>query len=241
MAGENERNNGKDPGSSNKRSNAAGSERSNGASTANTGTGTGTTAGTAAGTGTAAAAKEEKLPAVASVKKEEKAPELPAGLTPIVPVPPAAKQRKPKKVTKAKQNKKEETVDATQLNTLIKTVSGLVASRPGNAHWMLSDKEIDSITTPLVAMLKEMEVIEKVAEHSNALALSVACISVFAPRVMITVNQKKEVKKVERELKRTLEPPKDSNKKPGGGNDKGTSGTGAGNGADVPFYGSALY
>lgn len=254
-----ERKNGPDTGSIDKQPAGNVSEHSNSTGTTNTGTRTGTgNSGTGTAGRTAGNKTEEKLLEMAAVKAEpkpEKKPEqkpvyipeqkpvyIPEGLTPIVPTPPpATKQRKPRKVNKAKP-KKETGPDVTQLNNLIKTVSGVVASRPGNAHWMLTDKEVESITTPLAAMLEEMAIVEKLGEHSNQVALAVACVSVFAPRIIVTVNQKKEVKKVERELKQKLtRPAEESAKKPSGGNVKRTSGNSTGNGNDVPFYGSALY
>ena len=212
------------------------------AGSANTGARTGTGAGARTGANTGTEEKEKKLPGVASVKPDTEKPEpdLPEGLTPIVPTPPAAaKQRKPRKVNKAK--KKEAGPDTAQLNSLIKSISGLVASRPGCGHWLLTDKEIESITTPLMGCLNDLEVLEKIGENSNQIALGMACISVFAPRIIVTVQQKKEVKKVEREFKQKIERTAPDNKKSGGRDDKRASGAGAGNGDDLPFYGAALY
>ena len=94
------------------------------------------------------------------------------------------KQAKPKKVNAKKKQSQE--VDTEQLNTFIKTISTLIASRPNCSHWLLSDTEIESITTPLAKMFKESDVFNKLGEHSNQIALITACITVFMPRIITT-------------------------------------------------------
>lgn len=109
------------------------------------------------------------------------------------------KQAKPKKVNKPK--KKENELDTSQINIIIKTLSSLVAARPGYEHWLLSDAEIESITTPLGKMLAESDVFNKIGEHSNQIALITACITVFMPRIIVTTTLLKEKKKNERKPK----------------------------------------
>lgn len=101
---------------------------------------------------------------------------------------------KPRKVnTKAKT--KEQSFSNEQLNTFIKTISLVVASRPNCEHWLLNDSEIESITTPLSKMMAESEVFEKLGEHSNQIALVTACVTVFMPRIIKTTMLAKEKKK----------------------------------------------
>ena len=101
---------------------------------------------------------------------------------------------KPRKVnTKKKQD--EQKLSTEQLNTFVKTISLVVASRPNCEHWLLSDSEIESITTPLAKMLAESEIFEKLGEHSNQIALVTACVTVFMPRIIKTTMIMKEKKK----------------------------------------------
>ena len=111
-------------------------------------------------------------------------------------------QAKPKKVNK----KKQEEVNTEQLNVFIKTLSTLVASRKGFEHWQLTDKEIESITTPLAKMLQENEIFEKLGEHSNQIALITACVTVFVPRIITTTLLIKEKKKYEQSSKQPKQP-----------------------------------
>lgn len=109
--------------------------------------------------------------------------------------PPEVKQGKPKR----KPKKKTAPPQTDSLNTLILTGSTIIASRQGWEHWQLTPEEVQSISTPLMGVLNDCGLLEKVTENSNALALVTACAMVFTPRVIITVQKsKKKVKKVER-------------------------------------------
>lgn len=109
--------------------------------------------------------------------------------------PPEVKQGKPKRKAK----KKTAPPQTDSLNTLILTGSTIIASRQGWEHWQLSPEEVQSISTPLMGVLNDCGLLEKVTEKSNALALVTACAMVFTPRVIISVQKsKKKVKKVER-------------------------------------------
>ena len=107
---------------------------------------------------------------------------------------------KPKKVN-TKKKKQEDVIDTNQLNIIIKTISTLIASRPNCSHWLLSDAEIESITTPLSKMMQESEIFNKIGEHSNSIALVTACVSIFVPRIIQTTMIVKENKKRVREVK----------------------------------------
>ena len=109
--------------------------------------------------------------------------------------PPEVKQGKPKRKAK----KKTAPPQTDSLNTLILTGSTIIASRQGWEHWQLSPEEVQSISTPLMGVLNDCGLLEKVTENSNALALVTACAMVFTPRIIISVQKsKKKVKKVER-------------------------------------------
>ncbi len=109
--------------------------------------------------------------------------------------PPEVKQGKPKRKAK----KKTAPPQTDSLNTLILTGSTIIASRQGWEHWQLTPEEVQSISMPLMGVLNDCGLLDKVTENSNALALVTACAMVFTPRVIISVQKsKKKVKKVER-------------------------------------------
>lgn len=178
------------------------------ADTSSTSTGTAGTAGTVgtAGTGTAGTEKvaDEKFSELAFLTEDEKRAYDVADDTEKKRLLRNAKRRqryqnektgqaKPRKVNKKKSV--EPPINNDSLKLMIVTVSGLVASRPGMEHWMLSDKEIDSIVTPLGNILKDYNAFSTLGEHSNEIALAMACITVFAPRLFVTASKMKERKK----------------------------------------------
>ena len=97
---------------------------------------------------------------------------------------------KPRKVNKSKTNDVTVTsMTKEQMNALIVSTSAVVASRPNCSHWIITEKEADSITTPLLKMIAESEKLEVIAKNSNQIALVLACITIFAPRIFITIQQ----------------------------------------------------
>lgn len=137
--------------------------------------------GTPRTTGTDGGKTEKTKPAELAILNEE--------------TPPEVKQGKPKR----KPKKKTAPPQTDSLNTLILTGSTIIASRQGWEHWQLSPEEVQSISTPLMGVLNDCGLLEKVTENSNALALVTACAMVFTPRVIISVQKsKKKVKKIER-------------------------------------------
>lgn len=158
---------------------------------------------------------------------------------------------KPKKVNKKKAS--EPVVDTTTINMLIATLSTVVSSRPDCEHWALSEKEIQSISAPLSKMLQEYDAFSNIGQYSNQIALVMACVTVFMPRVFISLNKAREKKKHVITGNRTdvstgnivtgrnLREEKTGDKKPTGGNDGQPTGNGAKHADDVPFYGLPVY
>lgn len=91
---------------------------------------------------------------------------------------------KPRKVRKTKTTN---TIDTTEIDKVLCNLSTIVASRPNMAHWQLSEQEVHTITQPLGNILQKYGLFDKVTENSNEIALAVACVSVFAPRIMVSV------------------------------------------------------
>ena len=142
---------------------------------------------------------------------------------------------KPRKVNSKKAQS--DTIDTTQITALIATLSAIVASRPDCEHWLLTEKEIDSITQPLSKMLAESEALSNINENSNQIALVIACVSVFAPRLFVTAQKMKEKKEREKIVKHPITKTKGSVEKSGRGNDKRSAADGDGNMDGQPFYG----
>lgn len=144
-------------------------------------------------------------------------------------------QVKPRKVNK---NTKSDKLDTTQINALLITLSAIVASRPNMEHWLLTEKEVESITTPLCKMLEESEALAKVTENSNQIALVIACATVFMPRVVLTATKIKKQKGVEKDVRnKQIDKTKTDIKKSTGRNDGQPTTDGTNNRSNEPFYG----
>lgn len=143
---------------------------------------------------------------------------------------------KPRKVNGKKKQSDESPINTEQINALILSLSAIVASRPNCEQWLLAESEVDAITKPLVAMIAESEKLEIITQNSNQIALAVACISVFAPRIMVTVQKMKAEREKEKNVRKVEQAKADTerlNKQRSGGNatdDKKPSDV-------VPFYG----
>lgn len=158
---------------------------------------------------------------------------------------------KPKKVNKKKAS--EPVVDNATINMLIATLSTVVSSRPDCEHWALSEKEINSISEPLSKMLQEYDAFSNIGQYSNQIALVMACVTVFMPRVFISLNKVKEKKKNVITGNRTdvstgnivtgrnLREEKTSDKKPTGRNDGQSTDNGTKHVNDVSLYGLPIY
>ena len=167
-------------------------ERTGTAGTAGTGTGTGTETGTqkvVSGLATIDAEEEKRLERNRK-RRERYAKEKEAN----------GGQVKPRKVNG---KKKDAVIDTQQIDTLILSIFTVIGSRPNCEQWMLSENEVKSITKPLAAILSESEALSIISENSNQIALVMACITVFAPRVFVTVQKMNNKKEMEKFAKRT--------------------------------------
>ena len=215
----------------------------------------GRTRGSGSGTGSGNTEEKEKLSGLAILTEEEKAEYQNADEETRKKIIKRAKAReryrqqkaqgKPKKV---KKKEEEPAIDVSQINLIIAGISSAVASRPGCAHWLLTEKEINSITVPLAGMMAESDIFSKMGEYSNQIALVTACVTVFAPRILITAQQSKERKKIERTGNKTdttvkngiTGEKKNSNSKSDRPDERKPSTSGENNGESVPFYGMPI-
>ena len=110
--------------------------------------------------------------------------------------------QKPKKVNT---KKTKEVIDTNQIETLIKTISVMVSSRQGQEHWLLLDSEVKALAEPLTNILKDSNAFSSISEHSNAVALVIACITIILPRTIKSITDMSKKKKKEKEVKKNVE------------------------------------
>ena len=226
------------------------SSKSNSSTDTGTTTGAGGSGSSGSGTGTGTGGTKEKIvPGLATLTEQEKRDKRNERRRQRY-AQKKAEQGEPVKPRKVNKTKKQESqtpaLSNAQINALIISLSSVIASRPKCEHWLLSEAEVNSITTPLTAMLKESEVFNKIGEHSNQIALIVACVSVFLPRIIQTVAMIQEEKKNEQRVKQAIEERnKIKNHKPSGKNDgghaKGGASTSSNNNQNEYWFGEAIY
>ena len=147
--------------------------------------------------------------------------------------------QKPKKVNT---KKTKEVIDTNQIETLIKTISVMVSSRQGQEHWLLLDSEVKALSEPLTNILKDSNAFNSISEHSNAVALVIACITIILPRTIKSITDISKKKKKEKEVKKNVElrRSKTKNFSNDKGNNGNTSTNGANNGTTTIWYGDAI-
>ena len=210
-----------------------------GTSSTDTGTRTGGTGGTGTGgTGGTTASKEKVISTMVDVE-EEKRLERNRKRRERYAKQKAEGTQKPKKVNT---KKAKEVIDTTQIETLIKTISVMVSSRPGQEHWLLLDSEVKAISEPLTNILKDSNAFSSISEHSNAVALVIACITIILPRTIKSITDISKKKKKEKEVKKNVElrgsqAKNISNVKR---DDRSISTNGANSGTNAIWYGDAI-
>ena len=85
--------------------------------------------------------------------------------------------------------------DPTQIKILLSTVSMIAASKEGMEEWALSEVEIDQIAKPLANILSKYEGISNIStEYADHLALVIAAFTIFFPRILVTLQKRKNKK-----------------------------------------------
>lgn len=113
-----------------------------------------------------------------------------------VEVPGAEKEEKSeskskKSTSKKKSTKKPAQVDSTQIQMILLTISGIVASRPGMEVWNLTADEAKQIADPLANILQKSEAVANVtSEYADAIALVSACVMIFIPKYFVWKSMK---------------------------------------------------
>ena len=209
-------------------------------SSTNTGTRTGGTGGTGTGgrTGGKTGGEKEVVSTMVDVE-EEKRLERNRKRRERYAKQKAEGTQKPKKVNT---KKTKEVIDSNQIETLIKTISVMVSSRQGQEHWLLLDSEVKALAEPLTNILKDSNAFSSISEHSNAVALVIACITIILPRTIKSITDLSKKKKKEKEVKKNVE--LRGSKTKNISNDKGHNGTTSANdshnGTNAIWYGDAI-
>ena len=204
----------------------------------NTGTRTGGTGGRTGGTGGTTANKEKVISTMADVE-EEKRLERNRKRRERYAKQKAEGTQKPKKVNT---KKAKEVIDTTQIETLIKTISVMLSSRQGQEHWLLLDSEVKALAEPITNILKDSNAFSSISEHSNAVALVIACITIILPRTIKSITDVSKKKKKEKEVKKNVElrGSKTKNISNVKGNDRSISSNDKNNGTNAIWYGEAI-
>ena len=208
-------------------------------SPSNTGTRTGGTGGTGTGgTGGKTGGEKEVVSTMADVE-EEKRLERNRKRRERYAKQKAEGTQKPKKVNT---KKTKEVIDTNQIETLIKTISVMVSSRQGQEHWLLLDSEVKALAEPLTNILKDSNAFSSISEHSNAVALVIACITIILPRTIKSITDISKKKKKEKEVKKNVElrgskTKNITNDKRNNGN---TTANDTHNGTNAIWYGNAI-
>ena len=146
---------------------------------------------------------------------------------------------KPKKVNT---KKTKEVIETSQIETLIKTISVMVSSRQGQEHWLLLDSEVKAISEPLTNILKDSNAFSSISEHSNAVAVIVACITIILPRTIKSISDINKKKKKEKEVLKNVEPRRSKTKNISDDkrNDRNTTANDKNNGTNAIWLGNAI-
>ena len=159
-------------------------------SSPSTGTGTGNgSSGTGTGTGTGSS-KTVKVKKTSKVSVLTDLPEV------NIPEP---QETKPKRTyTKRAKKEEENSFDSKQISAFIVAVSSMLASREGMSHWLITETEAEQISKPLSNIIAKSEKLKVVGEHADAFALVSACLMIFVPRLIITLQTNKVKKGVKK-------------------------------------------
>jgi hypothetical protein len=132
------------------------------------------------------------------------------------------------KASKPKQTK----VDTKQVELILLTVSGIIASREGMEVWNLTAEESKQLAEPIANIMAKNEALANVAgEHADAFALVMALFAIFVPKFLVwNATKPKKPKKGELVKYESTRKPAELQKQ------KGTTGSGPTNDDRQPTH-----
>lgn len=120
---------------------------------------------------------------------------------------------------RSKGKTKAPSMEILQLKPILMTVSTMVATREGFEIWALSETEINTLCEPIENMLAKTAALEKVGENSDAIALAIACFTIFVPKfLMWNATRKQKKAQVVTNYAKSIQPTGNA-----GGNKAGTT------------------
>ena len=152
-----------------------------------TGSGRTETGSGTVGTGSTKTGKTEKISKVSVL---DNLPEV------NIPTPETPKQKR--KYTKKVKEENTSSFDSKQISAFIVAVSSMVAARDGMQHWLITEAEAEQIAKPLSNIIEKSSHLKTLGEHADAFALVSACLMIFAPRLIMTMQIKKSKKGVKK-------------------------------------------
>lgn len=124
-----------------------------------------------------------------------------------------------------------------QLKPILMTVSQMVATREGFEIWALSETEINTLCEPIENMLAKTAALEKVGENSDAIALAIACFTIFVPKfLMWNATRKQKKAQVVTNYAKSIQPTGNT-----GANKTGTTGASSGPSVGKPSTSSQAF
>lgn len=120
-----------------------------------------------------------------------------AGITQAEPltVEKIGEESEPEKKTRKRKSKKKEAINSDDLNAIFSPIISIISSKPNCEHWKMTEKELKSVTEPLAEILNKNDVFGGL-KNTSEITLLIALMSLIFPRTIITVQKKREVKKV---------------------------------------------
>lgn len=196
-----------------------------------------TSTGTTASGGTTETGRRKPTDGIEIDGRTEGKENLQVEEVPRIEKPDSKSTRKPRTNTSKKTADKEATKkqelnqSAQMISSLLKTLTDISAMRTGQ-HWQLSKEETDNIAKPLVGILDRYNLLEKIANGSDIIALGTAIGAAFAPRIFyqLQINKQRKVKvnaDTVRKLQTNQQPRINPESLPGVHNADATTGTGS--------------
>jgi hypothetical protein len=126
--------------------------------------------------------EDEEIKVVNDINVEIDQPDIVEKVEPV-----QAKKRTPKKKATSDIEKQ---FYVENLKLLLVGGFNLISKKAGN-HWNITEIESENIAKPAINILTKIEAFNKFSEHSDIIALGVACVSTIIPRLYMSVSEVK--------------------------------------------------
>lgn len=165
------------PGKSTAGTGTAEKSRNNSSEQKGTGTGTGTAGTAGTGTGTA---EEKKLSELATLSVEQS-------------------EKPKKKRTRKKVTKNDSTFNAEQITALLLTASAILTQNEETAVFAITEVEARQLAEPIANLIAKNDSLQQLSEHADGVALLSAAFMIFAPKLFIFLQHRKQKKQLKKQ------------------------------------------